>query len=355
MVGASCESLEKETEYFKQWIMSRNEYKNHKDLKCYCDNERDFCALEIDSIIPQFSKNSHKKISVYEGPNCFNASLLEKGLIKSRQYTSEREFAFWMESSGLCHEISPGEEKPGDIGGIYFEPYPEEKFWEHSFIYISPHLAFSKNGKSQWTSYAIQSKDYVLGLYQLSDYHVQYFRCHSLKQYYETNPNLKLLLTEINLPLLSAIKKYKMLPSLHPSWENSFPQSYFTAILESYHQAYIIDELLTQKFEYDAYEYRKNESSQDELNKKAYRLLQAFILQLESFTNIRSTYDCGEDPISGPYFLKTETDSDVDWTPYFWEKMQKEALQHKQDLERLENENKYFYVTQNDLNNLFNQ
>lgn len=87
------------------------------------------------------------------GPNCWSAALLAKGLLNTPRPVTKPEFWHWMNSK-YCRALAPDE--PAELGDIasLFSPQVDGNY--HSFLRLDDDTAFSKNSPSMDDKYEIQ-------------------------------------------------------------------------------------------------------------------------------------------------------------------------------------------------------
>jgi hypothetical protein len=193
LTGAGCQALDQQRASLLSWKKKIGEAvkKTKKaDPACSCQAP-DNCTLNIESALPSMVAELHSVKAQYQGPNCWNAALVSGKLLPYLRYSTESEFSFWLESP-FCRERPPGEApQPGDIGAIREFEGAEV----HGFVYLTPELSFSKNGKHESQPYLLQGTQTVLNAYDVNpgcgqnrdtregcNRTVQYYSCTAMDQ-----------------------------------------------------------------------------------------------------------------------------------------------------------------------------
>lgn len=205
----SCDLTKKHVNALEIWTK-----KIHKNSKCQIDNleykinsSDGRCHVEVSHCLPEHVLKYQDLLPEHSGPNCWNLSLVMKNILPGLRYTAPEEMAFYMKPP-ICRVLKSNEEREvGDIGAIR-QVSKSGVLETHGFIYISEDLAYSKNGYSNHSPYAVQTLKGVLDLYNVPnrsecreaqknlnfscEQSVNYFRCDSFEDFLKKNPNISL-------------------------------------------------------------------------------------------------------------------------------------------------------------------
>lgn len=211
---ANCDSVKEHIQILAKWTKSI-----HRDSSCNVNaikpkQKGEACVANVSKCLPKHVLNYQGKTPAYNGPNCWNLSLVMKEILPGLRYSTPDEMAYYMRPP-ICRNLAPDEKKQvGDVGAIrgVFEGLKEES---HGFIYLSDDLSYSKNGFSKVAPYEVQSTEKVLSIYGVPkdpkcrenqlDTHsdcgtaVSYFRCSSFEDFLKKSPELK-------APTLSSVR-----------------------------------------------------------------------------------------------------------------------------------------------------
>ncbi|WP_413587355.1 hypothetical protein [Bdellovibrio sp. HCB274] len=196
MMSGKCTELQAEIPSLSQWTINSKAGNGCENLSPAGQYE-DFCAYNVTSCVPEHVVKYQNANPEIDGPNCWNLSLVMKGILPHLRYTTPQEMNFYM-APPLCRQLKDSEPRQaGDIGAI--RSIANGAINEsHGFIYISEKLSYSKNGATKRSPYALQSLDGVLGAYgvprnadcrknEITNTNcknaVSYFRCQSLDSY----------------------------------------------------------------------------------------------------------------------------------------------------------------------------
>lgn len=156
MSGASCQELEVYANDIFNWAQLFGGTEEKQFPKCYCSG--DDCQMDVAQISPSFVReltefsNDWSPATVYNGPNCFNASLVSASTLPNINFTHPYEMTEILKSS-LCQERSISEKaRHGDILVVRDQSNPY--FEVHAGIYINEELSFSKYGESNYMAYS---------------------------------------------------------------------------------------------------------------------------------------------------------------------------------------------------------
>jgi hypothetical protein len=202
-VGADCGEVTSELPNLKTWLNGTNP---EKQCQYFATSSQSGggCSFDVTGCLPDHPVKYHGTNPKISGPNCWNLALVMKGLVPALRYTSPNEMSYFM-NSPLCKEVPANQPRQaGDVGAIRSKgPYGKDEV--HGFIYVSDKLAYSKNGFSRESPYALQSVDNVYKVYGVrpdapyapsnnansksmassgeGQMNVQVYRCRSAKDY----------------------------------------------------------------------------------------------------------------------------------------------------------------------------
>ncbi len=194
--SSDCATLRNQAKALNQW--DKHQVTAIQISPCHC--EKGVCDLNVNSVVPHWIREKQGTCSAFDGPNCWNSSLVSSGILPHLRYTSPEEMSFWL-SSPLCQERKENEPvQPGDIIAIRTGKTEEV----HGFINLTPELAFSKNGYAQGTLYQLQSPNNVFAVYDVPpncrrvykaptenlkcQNYANYFKCDSIDSYLMKHP-----------------------------------------------------------------------------------------------------------------------------------------------------------------------
>lgn len=195
MTGGDCVQLMKQANAINVWRSSEARPLS-KDI-CKCVGP---CSINITALVPETVLEKEDTKIIKNGPNSWNSSLVEAGILSHHRYTQNAEMSFWMDSP-LCKERAANEaSKPGDI--IAVRNFAGEEI--HGFIHLSDELSYSKTGFRKGTKYALTSPETVYSTFGVSKdcqkvyknktdvktcpIYANVFRCDSMDEYLKKNP-----------------------------------------------------------------------------------------------------------------------------------------------------------------------
>lgn len=197
VLADSCSNAQDMIQSLSQWTQNIKAGKGCSSLEPLSKSGSD-CRYDISSCVPEHVVKYQDAKPEIDGPNCWNLSLVMSGILPSLRYSSPEEMHFYMRPP-LCKALKDGEaRKPGDVGAIrtVSRAGVEES---HGFIYISEKIAYSKNGFSQMSPYALQTMEEVMQTYGVPDQKacrqnqidvnsgcrnaVSFYRCETLDSY----------------------------------------------------------------------------------------------------------------------------------------------------------------------------
>ncbi|WP_347358517.1 hypothetical protein [Bdellovibrio sp.] len=164
------------------------------------------CRYDITDCVPDHVVQYQGANPKLDGPNCWNLSLVMSKILPNLRYSTPEEMNFYMRPP-LCRQLKDGEARePGDVGAIR-EVSQGGTTETHGFIYISEKLAYSKNGMSRKSPYALQTLENVYDVYDVPqqavcrkneinvasakcNQAVAYFRCDSMESYLSKTKNV---------------------------------------------------------------------------------------------------------------------------------------------------------------------
>jgi len=168
------------------------------------------CFANITGIVPQVVRMYHGTNPSYDGPNCWNSSLVVSHLLPAIRYSTSEEMSLWMDSP-FCQALKDDQALiAGDVVAVR-EAESETTTEEiHGFIYLTNQLSFSKNGYAQTSPFALQALENVFQVYGVDQKpicrrtskienqcyrYANYYRCHpidkELKAYESNNSEFK--------------------------------------------------------------------------------------------------------------------------------------------------------------------
>jgi hypothetical protein len=157
-----------------------------------CQCQGDECSVRIDPIAPSVLQKMEDVVADFDGPNCWNTSLVVDQLVPNFRYANEAEMKFWL-NSPLCRELDEQEiPSPGDIIEIRNSNQREI----HGFIYLTPTMGFSKDGMRSGSPYFLQTQEEIYDIYQVPDtcrrahgfkagcaFYANYYTCQTYSKY----------------------------------------------------------------------------------------------------------------------------------------------------------------------------
>ncbi|WP_142697277.1 hypothetical protein [Bdellovibrio sp. NC01] len=204
VLADSCSNAQDMIQSLSQWTQNVKAGKGCSNLEPMTKSGSD-CRYDISSCVPEHVVKYQDAKPEVDGPNCWNLSLVMSGILPSLRYSSPEEMHFYMRPP-LCKALKDGEARqPGDVGAIrtVSRAGVEES---HGFIYISEKIAYSKNGFSQMSPYALQTMEEVMQTYDVpnkkecrknqidlkSDCRnaVSFYRCDSLDSYMDKHKEI---------------------------------------------------------------------------------------------------------------------------------------------------------------------
>ncbi|WP_413578406.1 hypothetical protein ACLVWU_07690 [Bdellovibrio sp. HCB290] len=203
MAYGDCNDVKEVIPTLSQWTISSQAGKGCENLSPTRQFD-DVCSYDVTTCVPEHVVKYQDANPNSHGPNCWNLSLVMKGILPHLRYTNPEEMAFYM-APPLCRQLKDGEARQaGDIGAIR-NVNKGTTSESHGFIYISEKLSYSKNGADKRSPYALQSLDTVLKIYGVPKDSecrkneitgtnckaaVSYFRCQSLDSYMESHKEI---------------------------------------------------------------------------------------------------------------------------------------------------------------------
>lgn len=195
--GTTCADLMVEANAINTWRSPESRPLSKDICKCI---ENAQCKVNITAIVPASVLEKEDTQITKNGPNSFNASLVEAGVLSYHRYTQNSEMSFWMDSP-LCKERAVDEPaKPGDIVAIRTLAGEEVQ----SFIHLSDKLSYSKNGFRKGTKYSLTNPDSIYTNYGVAKtcqkiakkgvdpkacpIYANVYRCDSMDDYLKKNP-----------------------------------------------------------------------------------------------------------------------------------------------------------------------
>ncbi len=165
--GGNCLELEAEFKNIRKWSENTLKEENISEPNCVCDKKfkkgRE-CKIDIDNVAPNIVKMYQDKTPKFNGPNCWNNTLVSTGILPHLRYSDPDEMEFWMKSP-LCKEKKITDKmEPGDAIAIRTN---EGEY--HGFIYISDKMSWSKNGYSKRSKYDLQTTENVFDVYKVPE------------------------------------------------------------------------------------------------------------------------------------------------------------------------------------------
>lgn len=153
-----------------------------------------YCEMDITDCLSPRVFNSIGAYSKLNGPNCWNHSLVQAGLLTYRTHTTDNTMSFFM-SSPLCRRLGINESPQfGDIGAI-------RRRWgieHHGFVYLNEDLVYTKNNSSIDSRYKLMGLKSMYIFFKIDDepshclnnqmdkncsYGVLFFRCTPMKTF----------------------------------------------------------------------------------------------------------------------------------------------------------------------------
>ncbi len=192
LTAPNCQMLEKEVNAIKRWALSRGEFP--ESLEVDCSKNPSPTRVDITPIIPKAIQSYYGQVSGCNGPNCYNAALLDQGLLKVPRHTIPDEWGYYL--SNFCVERKLNEEpEPGDIVAIKKKLSANSFEHVHGFVYIGE-TSCSKNGLNRDKPCLIQPFEKVLQIYDVDsdpscrkakgipphcNIYVNYYRCSQIE------------------------------------------------------------------------------------------------------------------------------------------------------------------------------
>jgi hypothetical protein len=169
------------------------------------------CTYDITDCVPDHVVKYQGVNPKYQGPNCFNLTLVMNNILPALRYVSPDEVAFYL-NPPICRELKNEEKREaGDIGAIRQITVNKERTGAmvdeyHAFVYISDKIAYSKNGYAQTSPYGLLPLEKVYELYNINKnkecrenelnpradckFVTSYFRCISMEEYLAQTKNV---------------------------------------------------------------------------------------------------------------------------------------------------------------------
>lgn len=202
--GFSCDQVVEITHSLMDWTRSTGVEKACPIDSTPPTRKGAFCQFDITDCVPDHVAKYEGIQPKVGGPNCYNVSLVMKGILPNLRHTPPDEMDFYMRPP-LCTQLKDGESKmPGDVGVIR-EISGGEVLDSHGFVYISDQIAYSRNGFYD-VPYSLDPLDAVLRAYKVPAREecrkneinldagcpsaVSYFRCISMGQYLKEHPGV---------------------------------------------------------------------------------------------------------------------------------------------------------------------
>ncbi|MBF0314687.1 MAG: ankyrin repeat domain-containing protein [Oligoflexia bacterium] len=186
----TCMELKAEVEAIKLWSKNRDENslhedENHKKIVLDCSQKPEVSSVDVTSILPNFVKTFHNKKAKCDGPNCFNAALIEQKLLPSTSTRFSNAVEFYEHTQKYCTLRGAEGPMPGDLGFIKEQITATSANVVHGFTYVGQ-LCFSKNGLSKKSDYQLQTLKDVMTIYDVD----QRQECLQSVQEFSTNCKL---------------------------------------------------------------------------------------------------------------------------------------------------------------------
>lgn len=233
----NCEEVKNIVSSLSAWSKSIGEGNECKLVNKLNPDEKGFCKYNIAQCVPSHVLKYQDVRPQESGPNCFNLALVMKGILPYLRYTSDDEMKF-LTMPPLCNEIPTGQKPlPGDLAAIRIISPDGDSREEHSYIYISDDLYYSKNGSDKEAPYRLQSSkemDKVFNLGRLASLPscraeskntvenkysyqsckiIKYFKCISMNEYLASRNDLPISLIKTNFKEIERAEgclQYKM-------------------------------------------------------------------------------------------------------------------------------------------------
>ena len=201
---ASCSRVNSIAQSLAQWTHSMETRNNCPAVLPRGQLVGRACQLDITSCVPAHVQR-YQGNRIEAGPNCWNLALVLRGILPNIRMASPEEMTFYM-NPPLCRALRDGEGKrPGDVVAI--RKFSDADLVEvHGFIYISPEIAYSKNGMEAEVPYSLQSLESVYQAYNVPntaqcranqanlsancEAETSVYRCSSMGNYLNQHPNI---------------------------------------------------------------------------------------------------------------------------------------------------------------------
>jgi hypothetical protein len=154
--ASSCEEVKETEAAFVSWTKLLGEVPGTLVSPAIANGR---CAADVTNLLPAIVNQRHRK-EIGSGPNCWDTTLLTRGMIDSPRFASAAEFSFWL-ASPFCRELKPDERaQPGDL--IALRSLEESKPVEiHGMTFLTDELTWSKNSPASESAYAVQRSELV--------------------------------------------------------------------------------------------------------------------------------------------------------------------------------------------------
>ncbi|MGE3611415.1 MAG: hypothetical protein AB7I27_17615 [Bacteriovoracaceae bacterium] len=198
-----CKILQNEVQAITAWTKRLGGPVEPPKCQCHGILNWKLCEVNVDHALPKMMSERANKGSFFDGPNCWNASMVSAKLSSYLRYTSDKEINFWL-NSPLCKEREQNESpQAGDIIAIRERAASNNVQEVHAFIHISNDLSFSKNGFYSTQSYSLMPPNDVFSKYKVTENckiqasetnkddcqrWASYYSCHSMEDYLKEHP-----------------------------------------------------------------------------------------------------------------------------------------------------------------------
>ncbi len=164
--GPDCSGLLNQARALSEWKREFASAETTSVMPTSCESVEGGYSLAVTGLTPKWAVDHQDVYPAYDGPNCWATASFLSGMIPSVISLDADEFTFHL-SSSQCSEKPYSQRQAGDVVVIRSKSSTSALGFEevHGFVFVTDALAYSKNGKSRTSPFALQDYQGVLSTY----------------------------------------------------------------------------------------------------------------------------------------------------------------------------------------------